>query len=293
LQTAKARAPFTQWQSGAPPGKLRVGWVSGDMRNHPVGYFLESLLTHLDTSRFDLVAYPTLPLQDELTARLKPRFAAWRPLFALGDEAAAGLIQADGIDVLLDLSGHTANNRLPVFAWRPAPVQASWLGYFATTGVAEMDYLIADAAGVPQASRGHFSEDVWQLPGTRLCFSPPHPAPAVSALPALANGGITFGCFQNMGKVNDAVLSLWASVLAGVPGARLRWQSGQLADAAWRGCGRAWAGTALTRRASAFMAKPRGRPTWRRTQRLTWCLTPFPIPAAPPPVKPSTWACPR
>jgi predicted O-linked N-acetylglucosamine transferase (SPINDLY family) len=175
-----------------------------------------------------------VPREDDLTARIKPRFAQWRRIDGLDDEAAARLIFADSPDVLLDLSGHTAHNRLGVFAWRPAPVQAGWLGYFATTGLAAMDWVIADRASVQEAQHAHFTERIWYLPQTRLCFTPPDQAPVAGPLPAQANGFVTFGSFQNLGKVNEQVLALWSRVLEAVPGSRLRWQNALLADEATR-----------------------------------------------------------
>lgn len=214
-------------------GPLRVGLVSGDLRSHPVGYFLESWLGALDPSRIQLHAYSTQAREDGVTARLRQHLA-WHRIAAMNDAEAAAQIRADAIDVLIDLSGHTAHNRLPLFCWRPAPVQATWLGYFATTGVAAIDYLIADAATVPPDTREQFTEQVWRLPRTRLCFTPPAEAPAVAALPAVANGRVTFGAFQALSKVTDAVLALWARVLREVPGSRLRLQSPQLGDEATR-----------------------------------------------------------
>jgi predicted O-linked N-acetylglucosamine transferase (SPINDLY family) len=205
--------------------------VSGDMNNHPVGHFLEGLLAQLDHTRIELIAYPASFKADRLTARIKPLFAAWKPLLGLSDEAAARLIHADGVHILLDLSGHTNYNRLPVFAWKPAPIQASWLGYFATTGMAEIDYLLADEVGVPEAQRKNFSETVWYLPDTRLCFTPPEFDLPVTSLPALTNANITFGCFQKLPKVGDEVLSAWGKILAALPGAQLRMQCKQLGDA--------------------------------------------------------------
>ncbi|MFZ5524848.1 MAG: tetratricopeptide repeat protein [Pseudomonadota bacterium] len=228
----KVAARFNTWQCADAPGRLRVGMVSGDLRNHPVGYFLESLLAELDPARIELIAYPTDSKTDALTARIQPFFSSWKPLVGLGDEDAARLIHADGIHVLMDLSGHSRHGRLPVFAWKPAPVQAAWLGYFATTGVTEIDYLLADPVGVPEAHREHFTEKIWYLPDTRLCFSPPETDLPVAPLPAQQSGRITFGCFQNMAKVDDVVLTTWASILAALPDARLRWQCYQLGDPA-------------------------------------------------------------
>jgi protein O-GlcNAc transferase len=213
-------------------GPLRIGFVSGDLRNHPVGYFLEGPLGALAAEGLELFAYQTVPQEDALTARLRPCFRQWRPIAALGDEAAARQIRDDGIDVLVDLSGHTAYNRLGLFAWRPAPVQATWLGYFATTGVAAMDWLVADRTSIEPAEASDFTERICYLPDTRLCFSAPRGAPKVAAAPALSRGFITFGSFQNLGKIGDDVLACWSKVLAAVPSARLRLQNAQLGDGA-------------------------------------------------------------
>src|SRR5574340_155957 len=223
---------FSAWGCAAIPERLRVGLVSGDLRNHPVGYFLEGLLAYIDPACIELIAYPTHHKEDELTARIRPYFSAWKPLVGKSDEAAANLIHADGVHVLLDLSGHTAHNRLPVFAWKPSPVQASWLGYFATTGVAEMDYLLADEVSVPEAQREQFTETIWYLPDTRLCFTAPGVDLPVALLPALSSGTITFGCFQGLPKVGDGVLELWGKIFAALPTARLRMQCKQLEEPA-------------------------------------------------------------
>ena len=229
---AQAR-PYSSWSVRPAGGRgrpLRVGLVSGDFRNHPVGFFLENILGYLDPTRVELVAYPTQAYEDELTARIKPRFAAWNAIGGLDNEAAARRIHDDGIHVLVDLAGHTADNRLPLFAWMAAPVQVSWLGYFATTGVPGMDYFLADPVSVPEHHRGHFTETVWYLPDTRLCFTPPAPgaSPACTPPPAVRNGYITFGCFQYAGKVTDTVLTAWARILRSLPQARLRLQNNQM-----------------------------------------------------------------
>ncbi|MFT3956004.1 MAG: tetratricopeptide repeat protein [Piscinibacter sp.] len=229
---AAAPLRFEQWNCTPQPERLRIGLVSGDLREHPVGHFLEALLAPLAAGRVELIAYPTHHRQDALSERIRPRFAAWTPLTGLTDGQAAARIHADGVHVLLDLAGHTAHNRLPLFACKPAPVQASWLGYFASTGVAEMDWLIADETGVPAGHETHFSERIWRLPHTRLCFTPPQGAPAVTPLPALSRGHVTFGCFQSLAKVGDAVLAAWAEILAALPAAKLRLQCKQLGDEA-------------------------------------------------------------
>jgi protein O-GlcNAc transferase len=232
IVSGKAGVRFPAWQCTDQPEHLRVGLVSGDLCNHVVGHFLEGLLAHIDPDRIELIAYPTHYQEDELTTRIRPCFSAWKPLFGKSDEAAAHLIHDDGVHVLLDISGHTGHNRLPMFAWKPAPVQASWLGYFATTGVAEMDYLLADEVGVPRAQRGQFTETVCYLPDTRLCFTAPEFDLPVAPMPALTNGVVTFGCFQNLSKVNGDVLAEWGKIFAALPNAKLRMQCKQLGDPA-------------------------------------------------------------
>jgi predicted O-linked N-acetylglucosamine transferase (SPINDLY family) len=225
---------FTEWTCAKHPERLRVGFVSGDFNKHPVGYFLENLLHQLDTTAIDLIAYPTSTKTDELTTRIKPLFSAWKTLFGLKDEAAAQMIHNDGVHILIDLAGHSSNNRLPVFAWKPAPVQASWLGYFATTGVTEIDYLIADPWTLPESEEVYFTEEIWRLPETRLCFTPPDIDLEVSVLPALTNGYTTFGCFNNLTKMNDDVVALWSRLLLSIPNSRLFLKSKQLNEAAVR-----------------------------------------------------------
>lgn len=229
--STRAEAPNTTWLVDQCPKRLKVGLVSGDILDHPVGRFLENVLPRIDKERVELIAYPTHRDISDLSLRLMPHLSAWKPLSGMTDRDAAEMIRADGVHVLIDLSGHTAHNRLPMFAWRPAPVQISWLGYFATTGVAEIDYFVADAASVPAEIECQFSERIWRLPDTRLCFSPPGDAGAVAALPALSSGHITFGCFQNLKKLQEPVLKAWAQILDRLPTARLRVQTLQFADA--------------------------------------------------------------
>jgi predicted O-linked N-acetylglucosamine transferase (SPINDLY family) len=231
LTKSLAHTPYAQWQVGAQDQRLRVGLVSGDLRQHPVAYFLKAWLAHVDPSKIELFAYSTDGREDATTATLKPYFAHWQSLAGINDQAAAALIHADQLHVLLDLSGHTSGNKLSLFAWQPAPVQASWLGYWATTGVEAMDYVLVDPMGVPAAHQGQFTETIAYLPDTRMCFTAPEQAPELAALPALRNGYITFGCFQNMTKVSDAVLKVWAEVMHALPEAKLRWQSKSFGDA--------------------------------------------------------------
>lgn len=225
---------YTDWDIMTDPDKiLRVGLVSGDLRSHPVGHFVEGILQALSggtARRLELVAYSSHFLHDALSDRIKACCHGWHAVAGLSDEALAQQIAGDQIDILIDLCGHTAHNRLPVFARKPAPVQATWLGYFATTGVAAIDYLIADPWTVPQGDEAQFTETIWRLPQTRLCFTPPDIEVEVSALPALTNGFVTFGCFNNLSKMHDGVVALWAEILARVPGSRLFLKAKQLRE---------------------------------------------------------------
>ena len=231
MATRAALRPFTSWRSDRHARPLRVGLVSGDLREHPVGYFLEGLVHRLDRQDIALYAYPTDARADALTDRIRPAFAAWNPIVGIDDAAAAALMHDDGLHVLLDLSGHTANTRLPLFAWRPAPVQASWLGYFASTGLPQMDCILVDRVTVPEGEEAWFTERVRHLPRVRWSFTPPADAPAVGPLPADQGSGLTFCCFNNLSKVGDPVLRCWAQILASVPRSRLLLKSPQLRSA--------------------------------------------------------------
>jgi protein O-GlcNAc transferase len=228
----QAARPFTQWLVDRRPGApLRIGFVSGDFRTHPVGFFLESVLAHLDPACVQLVAYSTRPYEDAVTQRLKPRFAAWRSLVGLTDEAAATTIRNDGVHILFDMAGHTDANRLPVFAWKPAPIQVSWIGYFASTGLSAVDYVLGDEWVLPPGEAAHFIERPWRLPHGYLCFTPPEPAVPLDATASSDTvRPITFGCFSDLVKVNDGVVAVWSRILRAVPGARLFLKAQQLAD---------------------------------------------------------------
>ena len=213
-------------RTGTP---LRIGFVSGDLRNHPVGYFLEGILSNLEPGRFELFAYPTLVQKDALTERIRPLFAGWRSLKGLSTDQGVAAIRSDGVDLLFDLGGHTGENRLPIFAARAARVQVSWLGFFASTGVTAMDYILADDVCVTPGMESQFTEKVWRLPQTRLCMTPldPGTAPAVAASPAIGRGHVTFGCFQRLAKINNEVLAAWGRIFEALPTARLYLQGPQ------------------------------------------------------------------
>lgn len=229
---------FEEWANAPIRDKcLRVGLVSGDLREHPVGYFLVGIVEALWSSkggRVELFAYPTSLCDDDLAHRIKACCRGWTSAGNLTDEQLALKIREDGIDILIDLAGHTEHNRLSLFAWKPAPIQASWLGYFGTTGVAEIDYVLADPYTLPESEDNNFSERIWRLPETRLCFSAPEANIPVLPPPALATGHVTFGCFNNLAKLNDRVIALWARILRELPGSRLFLKAKALGEADMR-----------------------------------------------------------
>lgn len=226
--------PFRSWTRPGNGGRVfRVGFVSGDLCSHPVGHFLVDVLEALSqqtAGHMELYAYPTRFVQDELSQRLQACFKVWAPVVGLADAALATRIHDDEIDVLVDLSGHTAHNRLPVFAWRPAPVQMSWLGYCATTGLSEIDYYLADPFAMPSAIEQQFVETVWRMPESYVCLSRPEMAPPVAALPSQATGRITFASFNNLTKMTEGTVRLWARVLHALPESRLYLKAKQLDD---------------------------------------------------------------
>jgi protein O-GlcNAc transferase len=204
-----------------PERRLRLGYVSADFRLHPVGWFINVPLALRDRARFETFCYANQTKSDRLTEQLRERADHWRDIKLLSDDALAAQIAADRIDILIELSGHSAHNRLPALARRLAPVQASWIGFPMTTGVAAIDFLIADARMAPPGSEPDFTETIVRLPEVAWCYTPPPFAPAVAPLPARAAGAVTFGSFNNPAKLNPAVLETWAAILARVPGARL------------------------------------------------------------------------
>jgi protein O-GlcNAc transferase len=214
--------------------RLRIGYVSGDFGNHPVGYFLARVLPAHNSANVEVFCYCNRPTADGMTSRLRASTNHWRSIVSMPDADAATLIRRDGIDILVDLSGHTGNNRLPLFALRPAPVQVTWLGYFGTTGLHSMDYILADRFVVPEGMEQYFTETVWRLPGSYLCYAPHDVDVRVGPPPASTNGYITFGCFNNRAKITLETVTAWVAILGQLPGSRLFLKTKSLADAAVR-----------------------------------------------------------
>jgi predicted O-linked N-acetylglucosamine transferase (SPINDLY family) len=229
---AQKAKPVACWNNTPnPERRLRVGFVSGDLQFHPVGFFIEGVLSALasrNSGKLEIFAYTNSFRVDPATLRIKSHCDHWREVFGRMDNEVAEMIREDQIDILIDLSGHTAKNRLPVFAWKPSPIQVTWLGYFATTGVEMIDYLIADPWTLHTSEEAYFTETIWRLPETRLCFTPPDVNVVIRPLPALSEQIITFGCFNNLNKMNDQVVAVWARVLTEVPNSRLFLKARQL-----------------------------------------------------------------
>lgn len=235
---ARRARPYTRWDNDLSCDRcLRIGFVSGDLSSHPVGYFLESVLTAalaIGAGRLEFRAYSTSLRCDIVSDRIRACCQDWRSVVGVSDEELARQIHDDRVDILIDLAGHTARNRLPMFAWKPAPIQASWIGYLGTTGVAAIDYLIADHWCLPEAEDRNFTERIWRLPESYICFTPPRGEIPVLATPAISDGYVTFGCFNNLAKINEEVVALWGRILKAVSGSRLFLKTKQLSQGSAR-----------------------------------------------------------
>ena len=208
--------------SPLPERPLRIGYLSCDYKNHPVAFFIEPILASHNRNNFKIYCYSNCDTPDMITAQLENRADIWRPIHDLDDDKVRDLIRNDGIDILVDLGGHTAQNRLTVFARKPAPVQATWLGYAATTGLKSIDYRITDAAADPPGITEHFhSERLWRLPDNFICYRPPANSPPVAPLPCLTNGFVTFGVFNHFSKITPGAVDLWSELLSSLPTSKL------------------------------------------------------------------------
>lgn len=221
-------APLLEKQFTHPPGnevnkRLRIGYVSGDFFTHPVGLLLRGVMQQHDHGKFEIHCFATrnLSASDQTVKRLHDTSDAWHEVQTLSNEELAELIRAQAIDILVDLSGHTDHNRLKVFALKPAPVQATWLGYFHSTGLTSIDYFISDRHTTPRPEQQFFSEIPVRLPHSRFCFAPFDGVPPVAESPFIETGHITFGSFNRLAKLTEPVIAAWARIVLQVPGARL------------------------------------------------------------------------
>ncbi len=222
--------------SPEPDRKLRIGYVSPDFRRHSVSYFFEPLLAHHDRQQFEVTCYSNSLIEDEVTGRLKSHSKHWHRVYGMPDTDLFERVQQDQIDILVDLSGHTMGNRLPVFARKPSPIQMSYLGYPATTGLSAIDYRLTDALADPVGQTEAFhTEELLRLDDGFLCYQPPVDAPDVNPLPYETNGYITFGSCNSLAKITPEVVAVWAKILQATPGAKLLLKGKALGDQAVRG----------------------------------------------------------
>jgi predicted O-linked N-acetylglucosamine transferase (SPINDLY family) len=202
--------------------RLRIGYISGDFRDHSVAFFIESVLERHNRKAFEVFCYYNFMHADSVTERLKARADHWRDVAALNDDDLVSLIRSDVIDILIDLSGHTAHNRLLALARKPAPVQVTWLGYLNTTGLDAMDYRITDAHASPEALFDDVhTEELIRLPGSQWCYRPHKDSPGIVPPPSIKSGFITFGAFTNLAKIGQPVIDLWSRLLEKMPESRL------------------------------------------------------------------------
>lgn len=236
LWASKHALPLYRTASGHsnsrdPARRLRVGYLSPDFRRHSVAFFVEPVLASHDRARFEVFAYSDVARPDDVTARLESAADHWHDIATLDHDAVAELIRRDGIDILVDLAGHTGKNRMLLFARKPAPVQVSYLGYPNTTGLATMDYRLTDGDADPVGiTDSYYTECLVRLPRGFLCYRPAPDSPPAGDLPCLAHGRIRFGSFNNFVKMTDEAIGLWSRILREVPGSELMLKGNGLTD---------------------------------------------------------------
>ena len=231
LSTAKKITPAFKFKPRRAGAKIRIGILSADLCHHPVAHFIEPIFRAYDRERFEFFAYGDQRKSDDFSARFASMLDQWRDTCSLDDRALAKLIHGDRIDILFELGGHTAYNRLSVCALKPAPVQVSYLGYPGSAGMPTIDYRITDAFADPQGVTEHLhTEKLIRLPDCAWCFLPDATAPDVEPPPVMEKGYVTFGCFNNMAKLNAALFETWAEILNRVPNSRLRLKARTLTD---------------------------------------------------------------
>lgn len=219
-----------------PQASLTIGFVSADFRRHAVGHLFEPYFRNRDRAKYKVHLYSNHAQEDDLTAQYRNGCDAWCNIVGLSDKVIADQIVADGVDVLIDLSGLTDGHRLGVFALKPAPVQATWLGYVASTGIPEIDYIVCDNFVLPPENEKYFVEQPMRLPDCYLPFTPPDAAQRPAPSPVTANGQIVFGSFNNLIKINPDVIRAWATILNETHGSRLVLKSPPLSDDFVRAC---------------------------------------------------------
>ncbi len=229
--TSGLKKPSSYLSSREPERALNIGIVSADLGQHPVGFLLVRYLENIDRSQYRITGYIDGRREGGLASRINKALVHCHDVHELDDEALAKKIHSDGIDILIDLSGHTAGNRLGVFARKPAPIQVAWLGYPGDTGLSAMDYVIADRLIYPESFQPFSQARIKYLPDSFVCFDPPLDAPPVNTLPTKMPGQITFGCMHNPAKCNDEMIVLWAEILTRLPQSHLAFKYKGFGDA--------------------------------------------------------------
>ena len=218
-----------QYQYEKQPKKLKIGFVSADFGNHPGGYFTLSTLRELRKKDFELVGYSAANRKDEFSSHFRPQFSKWHLIEKKKDEEIVEQIFKDGIHILIEAQGHSAKNRLPIFMYKPAPIQASWLAQ-GSTGISEIDYFVGSSHITPKEEEKYYVEQIWRLPEISQCFTSPDFDVKINNLPATKNNFITFGCINKLAKVNDEVIALWSKILSSVPNSKLLLKNKDLDD---------------------------------------------------------------
>jgi predicted O-linked N-acetylglucosamine transferase (SPINDLY family) len=213
---------------------LRVGFLSPDLRVHPVGSFLAPVFRSRKKEEWEAVCYSDVLVADSMTEWFRSRADMWRDTAGLSNDEAARLIANDGIDISFDMAGHTGNNRLLLFANRNAPVQVTWMGYLHTSGLSTIDYLIAVATCIPEGEEHFYAEKIFRMPDGLFCYDPPEFAPPVNALPAKERGYMIFGSMNQLAKVRPEVIRLWSRILTMLPKSRIVFRARALNDKAGR-----------------------------------------------------------
>ncbi|XP_072996970.1 probable UDP-N-acetylglucosamine--peptide N-acetylglucosaminyltransferase SPINDLY [Typha latifolia] len=217
---------YTSWDNPKDLDRsLIVGYVSPDYFTHSVSYFIEAPLTHHDYTSYKVIVYSAVVKADAKTHKFKERVlkkgGLWRDIYGVDEKKVASMVRDDKVDILVELTGHTANNKLGAMACRPAPIQVTWIGYPNTTGLPTVDYRITDSLADPLNTKQKHVEEFVRLPGSFLCYTPSPEAGPVTPTPALSNGFVTFGSFNNLAKITPKVLQVWAKILCAVPNSRL------------------------------------------------------------------------
>jgi predicted O-linked N-acetylglucosamine transferase (SPINDLY family) len=220
------KRPFAA-RDPSPERRLRIGYVSGDFNSHPVAFFFARSLRAHDREQVEIFCYSNWASEDFMTEELRGLSDHWRVVAGMSDAEAADLIRQDEIDILVDLAGHTNKTRVVLFGLKPAPIEVEWIGYFGTTGLPSMDYLMLDPVSAPEGADRWYVERLVRLPYGRFCYKPPAFEIPVADPPSLTKGFVTFGCFNNVAKLSAGALDLWAEILRATPEARLvlKWKS--------------------------------------------------------------------